>query len=239
MTCMPSRSPRFFALLFGWALAMGGLLPPVAAATGHASIALCFNYGCNTEVPVWFAERDLYPVRELLAQASDPESERDAIATSLALLYRVAGGQTPIFADRAGNLRDAGVEGRMDCIDHSQSTTRLLELLESRGWMRFHQVVEPARRTRLILQHFSAVIEETGGETRDSGMQAEMDYVGYLLVMCDCPEVVEDVEQDADWRAEATSGVRFAVDSWFVDHGEPAVILPLADWLKGDGPNVQ
>ena len=31
---------------------------------------------------------------------------------------------------------------------------------------------------------------------------------------------------------------RFAVDSWFVDHGLPAVILPLEDWKKGAGPDV-
>ena len=34
-------------------------------------------------------------------------------------------------------------------------------------------------------------------------------------------------------------GERYVVDSWFVDNGEPAVVLPLAEWLKGGGPNVQ
>jgi hypothetical protein len=31
---------------------------------------------------------------------------------------------------------------------------------------------------------------------------------------------------------------RFAVDSWFVDNGQPAVILPLDEWKKGAGPDV-
>ena len=31
---------------------------------------------------------------------------------------------------------------------------------------------------------------------------------------------------------------RFVVDSWFVDNGQPAVILPLAEWKKGAGPDV-
>jgi hypothetical protein len=31
---------------------------------------------------------------------------------------------------------------------------------------------------------------------------------------------------------------QFVVDSWFVDNGQPAVILPLADWKKGAGPDV-
>ncbi|MDR2365272.1 MAG: hypothetical protein LBD68_05385 [Zoogloeaceae bacterium] len=37
---------------------------------------------------------------------------------------------------------------------------------------------------------------------------------------------------------EAKGGARYVVDSWFVDNGEPAVILPLADWEKGEGPDV-
>lgn len=208
-------------------------------AASDASVDLCFNYGCNVEVPVWFRGIDLLAVREALSQSKDAESEREAIARSLALLYQVAGGQTPIFADRAGNLRDAGVEGRMDCIDHSTSTTRLLELMEERGWMRFHRVVEPARRTRLILQHFSAVIEESDAHIGVPGDEPALDHVAYLLKLCDCPDVTGDLERDAGEGVEAAPGARFAVDSWFVDHGEPAVILPLADWLKGEGPNVQ
>jgi hypothetical protein len=31
---------------------------------------------------------------------------------------------------------------------------------------------------------------------------------------------------------------RFVVDSWFVDNGEAAVILPLSAWKKGAGPDV-
>ena len=31
---------------------------------------------------------------------------------------------------------------------------------------------------------------------------------------------------------------QFVVDSWFVDNGKPAVILPLEEWNKGAGPDV-
>jgi len=30
---------------------------------------------------------------------------------------------------------------------------------------------------------------------------------------------------------------RFAVDSWYVDNGQPAVILPLAEWFNYGGPD--
>lgn len=35
---------------------------------------------------------------------------------------------------------------------------------------------------------------------------------------------------------EVASGERFAVDSWFYDNGQPAVILPLATWAAGWKP---
>lgn len=57
--------------------------------------------------------------------------------------------------------------------------------------------------------------------------------------------------RDADWRQYRLIGQhfsavildvmaerRYAVDSWFVDNGQPAVILPIEDWLEGGGPDV-
>ena len=119
----------------------------------------------------------------------------------------------------------------MDCIDHSTSTTRLLELVEARGGLRFHRVVEPARRTRLILQHFSAVIEVLTAEERIARLPP-----GEALAGCNCTEDGQVIEA-ADGADRP--GERYVVDSWFVDNGEPAVVLPLAEWLKGGGPNVQ
>ena len=36
----------------------------------------------------------------------------------------------------------------------------------------------------------------------------------------------------------AGEDARFAVDSWFVDNGQAAVILPLGEWKEGAGPDV-
>ena len=39
--------------------------------------------------------------------------------------------------------------------------------------------------------------------------------------------------------AQPTAGrPRYVVDSWFADNGQPAVVLPENEWLKGGGPNV-
>ncbi len=124
------------------------------------------------------------------------------LSQAIGKMYRWAGEQTLIHNDRGGNFADDGQPGRMDCIDHSTTTTRFLRLLEQRGLLRWHRVLDPVRRLRFLgfAQHFSALVEVKQGD-----------------------EV----------------GEQYVVDSWFVDNGEPAVILPLADWEAGAGLDVQ
>ena len=232
-----------FACLFGW----------LSLAHGAAAVEVCFNYGCASRVEVMVAEDGLAEVAGVLARATDADSERAAIARAVGMMQRLSAGQTPIAADRGGNYRDDGVVGRMDCIDHSTTTTHFLELMAARGWLRFHRVLAAERRAPwLVLQHYSAVIEETDAP---AALQAAVplvpaevpDYIAPMLALCDCGAVLADIvpavvaQPDAEpaLGAAHNPGARFAVDSWFVDHGEPAVVLPLAEWLNGEGPNVQ
>ncbi len=166
-------------------------------------VSVCFNYGCAAQAEVVYSNRQLRKIGRVLRVADDAAEERDAIAVAIGHLLGWAGKQTPISADRGGNYVDDEVSGRMDCIDHSTTTTRLLQMMETRGLLRFHRVLEPVMRQRyLVLIHYSALIEEVlpanaGGEPG-----------------------------------------RYVVDSWFVDNGQPAVVMPLASWLAGEGPNV-
>ncbi len=232
---MKVRQFLFVALLLGSASSL---------ARAEERVGICFNYGCAADQSVLIRENELLRVEALFGQVSDPVSEREVIAHAVAKLYRYAGGQTPVFADRAGNLLDAGVEGRMDCIDHSTTTTRFLRIVERKGWLRHHRVADPARRTRFLFQHLSAVIEEVEGGMRHKAAGSDgrsvPDHVPVLLALCDCPDVIGDLPATdvGAGSTEGSDGKQFVVDSWFVDHGEPAVILPLAEWLKGGGPNV-
>ena len=211
--------------------------PEVGARAG-TEVSICYNYGCVREDTVQFHDAMLVRLGERLASARTAAEERERLAEAIGRLYRVAGTQTPVGADRAGNFLDAEAHGRMDCIDHSTSTTRLLELVDARGGLRFHRVVEPARRTRLILQHFSAVIEVLTAEERIARLPP-----GEALAGCNCTEDGQVIgaagEGDGDGNGDDRPGQRYVVDSWFVDNGEPAVVLPLAEWLNGGGPNVQ
>jgi len=171
---------------------------PALSTHAENAIEVCFNYGCLTQQPVVFAPEQFNTLLQEFAHAKDAESERAVLANVIGALYALAAEQTPIGNDKGGNYADDGVRGRMDCIDHATTTTRFLKRIEAEGALRWHRVLEPIRRMRFfVLQHFSAIIEETD-----------------------------------------EAGGRYAVDSWFLDNGEPAIILPLEEWLNGAGPDV-
>jgi hypothetical protein len=168
-------------------------------------VDVCFNYGCVTQWPVQFEAARFAEVLKTLHEAQNAEEERARLAIVIGQLYRQAAEQTPIGNDRGGNYEDAGVWGRMDCIDHSTTTSRFLRLIEAQGGLRWHRVLEPVRRMRFfVLQHYSAAIEE-----------------------------IENTPEEENAVAQ-----KYVVDSWFRDNGEPAVILPLEEWMKGNEPDV-
>lgn len=159
-------------------------------------LELCFNYGCVATQTVSYSQQHMALLRDGLLQAADAAEERARLAVAVARMYRWAGEQSPIHVDRAGDFLDDGAYGRMDCIDHAHTTERMLERLQQTGALRFHRVsgIE-RRRSWLIMQHFSATVEETG------------------------------------------SGHRWAVDTWFRDHAEPAVVMDIDEWKNGSYPD--
>ena len=151
-------------------LALAAALSVLAAcgASAEERISVCFNYGCVAQAEVVFSDAQVAELAQLRGGARTPGEEREAVGAAVGRLLGWAGRQSPIGADRGGNYADDAVYGRMDCIDHATTTTRLLHLMERRGLLRFHRVLEPALRLRLLVfQHYSAVIEET----RDGGAE--------------------------------------------------------------------
>lgn len=135
------------------------LLP--AAAHADEQVDICYNWGCQTRAVVVFDVNDLLRIADLFEGADTPALERSAIQLAIGLMERLAGEQTPTRNDRGGNLDDDGVEGRMDCIDHSHNTTAYLRLLERRGLLRFHEVLEPVERAPWLFDvHWAARIRE-------------------------------------------------------------------------------
>ncbi|MCL4470639.1 MAG: hypothetical protein ACYC05_04890 [Sulfuricella sp.] len=136
----------------------------LAAQADEASI--CYNYSCAVRAGVEFDASELAAVKRLLLRAKDAAGERVAISLAIGLFETFSGQQTPTWADRGGNIDDDGLDGRMDCIDESANATAYLRLLESRGWLRFHGVLEPARRAPLLVDdHWAArIVEKQSGQ---------------------------------------------------------------------------
>jgi len=189
-----------------------------APARADEKIEICYNYGCGSTASIAYTEAQLERVGQWMLHAQDAASERRILRGVMGKLYTWAGLQSPVKADRGGNDADDSVEGRMDCVDHTISTTRLLKMLQAHGWLRYHEVSDPAERKRVlgVLQHFSATIEARPGRVQDWQLSTGL-------------------TRDAD---NALRGPRFVVDSWFHDNGEPAEIMPLDEWLNGGGPDV-
>ena len=130
-------------------------------AAREAYIEFCFNYGCEDSALVRFDADTVARAGELFAPVETPAEERIAIARAILVFYRIAGEQTPISADLAGNKQDEDVNGRMDCIDHTRTIQRLLALFEKRGWLRYHTIVEePVHRRFFIFDHIAPALEE-------------------------------------------------------------------------------
>ena len=178
----------------------------VGGAAAAERVAVCHDYGCQRQSWIDYDDAQLGRVLRMLSSTVDAAEERKMLAEVIGRLYRWAGEQSDIRNDRGGNYADDGIPGRMDCIDHATSTTRLLELLARHGGLRRHRVLAPVSRAwlGLVENHWAAQIEERRPPAGEDGPEAP----------------------------------RFVVDSWFVDNGEPAVILPLEEWKKGAGPDV-
>lgn len=188
-----------------------------AQAQEHVSI--CFNYGCRSQTEVRFDDRQLLALSTLLGAAQNAEQEREAISQTVGRMLAWAGEQSPIRADRGGNVADGGVSGAMDCIDHSTTATHLLYLMEDKGWLRYHRVLDVANRKRFLLfDHFAAQIGEMRGELR-----------GELEPLAD------PVANSSD---ESRIVARYVVDAWFFDNGHPAAVMPLERWMAGESPDV-
>lgn len=202
-------------VLFVLALIAGLTVQTVQTVQAEERISVCFNYGCYSREVVVYSDDQLRTLGLMLKQADNAEQEREAIARAVGQMLAWAGEQTPISADRGGNYADDGVRGRMDCIDHSTTSTQLLQLIERHGWLRYHRVLDIVQRKRFLLfDHFAAQIGEV--DTRS----------GYSAPGSD--------------GAASDQGIhaRYAVDSWFFDNGHPATVMPLERWLAGESPDV-
>jgi hypothetical protein len=129
----------------------------------HADkLPICYNYGCKTLGTVVLNKKQLDEIHRLFLHAGTSAEERSAVSQAMGLLETFSGQQTPIWRDKGENYNDNGVDGRMDCIDHSTNTTTYLRLLERKGWLKFHRVGDRIYRAPIIINpHWTASMLDT------------------------------------------------------------------------------
>lgn len=134
--------------------------------------------------------------------ARSPHEERVRVAAAVAEFERLAGAQLPTRGDLQRNTGTTVPSGATDCIDESTNTTTYCVMLQQHGLLRWHRVNNPATRLLHGLEvHSTCVIEE----------------------------VTPPGEQTAGPGVHP--GSRWAVDSWYGDHAQPPMIMPLDDWF--------
>lgn len=182
------------------------------------NINLCFNYECRAELQLELDQSELRRAARLFVDVSDALSEREAIRHAVAVLAGIAASRSPIGNDKGGNIADEGIDGRMDCIDHSRTTTEYLQLLERRQWLRFHRVLTPVVRAPLLVNvHWTARIED-----KQSGAQFAVDT---WFKPNGVPAAIFNLE---DWRKGAVPGeTKFHADT------APASAAPRLLWPDG------
>lgn len=180
----------FISLFFGPS-ANGRVTPreevPAPPAANTYVITICHNLDCKAQSTVTLSQEQLLDITRLFEPtAKTSRIEREQIREAVALFERIAGKQTSVHRDKGRNpnsiapssrprnqVRTASlslipprhygdIEGQMDCVDESRNTTRFLILLERRGLLAWHRVLDAAFRTpRLFEPHWGAQIEET------------------------------------------------------------------------------
>ncbi|XDZ52048.1 hypothetical protein AB8Q18_03100 [Neisseriaceae bacterium CLB008] len=144
-----------------------GLMCLLVGAWAQADgVKVCYGYGCRQQAQVAVLPEQAVKLAQFFNQVSDAASERAAIALAMQAMYQLAGQHTPIHQDKGRNVADGTAEGRMDCVDHSQTDTEFLQYMGRQGWLRHHQVLAPAYRAPWFfdLHYASQVLDQDSGQ---------------------------------------------------------------------------
>ncbi|MFA7293083.1 MAG: hypothetical protein WC023_12660 [Rhodocyclaceae bacterium] len=60
-----------------------------------------------------------------------------------------------------------------------------------------------------------------------------------VLIFDHWSAVIEEAPKTPFRDENPRTSKHYVVDSWFYDNGQPAVVMPLDDWLDWEGPNVE
>ncbi|MBP6115549.1 MAG: hypothetical protein KA498_02795 [Neisseriaceae bacterium] len=126
-----------------------------------AGVTVCYGYGCRQQAQVRILPEEALRLSAYFTTVQNAADERQAMALAVQDLYQIAAQYTPIHQDKGRNVADGTAAGRMDCADHSQTDTEFLAYLKRQGWLRFHEVLQPAYRAPKFFDlHYASQVQE-------------------------------------------------------------------------------
>ncbi|WP_242467598.1 hypothetical protein [Thiocapsa imhoffii] len=143
-------------------------LPPeyVIDPDGSVVLRICFNWSCARRQTMTFTPDDMALLKRHLAlcPGTSLHDRLQHVRIAIWQMELLAQKYQPLLAnDRAINDFEAGLEGRMDCVDNASNTTNFLHILRDIGELAGWTVSPPKVRSRLNLTtvHWTAVMIDT------------------------------------------------------------------------------
>jgi hypothetical protein len=133
-------------------------------------VYVCHAYTCRMATPVRFSESDIARLTEPLAAGPvDAAAERAALGKVEQIFEEMVGQRIGTSGDLARMQFGQGTASQMDCIDEATNTTSLLRLLDARGLIHHHKVLQPVARGFFIdlrYPHATAVVQDLETKTK-------------------------------------------------------------------------
>ena len=165
----------------------------------------------------------------------------------------------------AAQAEEVSICYNYDCAVTAKVNLQVNELRAARRLLlRATDAVEERQAISLVIALFETVAgqqtptwADKGRNVNDDGVDGRMDCIdesanatGYLRLLenngwLKYHRVLDPVKRapllvNDHWAArimEKKTGQEFAVDSWFLDNGQPAFVVPLEEWRNGAEPN--
>lgn len=130
-----------------------------------SAIPVCYDFGCKNQLRVYLSKNNWRSVAGwFFPPATTPAEERKQIKHAIGWMEVVIGWYAPTHKDLAFDLPPKGGDelfpGQLDCIDETINTSAYLRLFDQHGYLKHHDVVDPAYRRALFDQHWSAQVQE-------------------------------------------------------------------------------
>ncbi|WP_245969496.1 hypothetical protein [Thiocapsa rosea] len=143
-------------------------LPPeyVIDPDGSVVLRICFNWSCARRQTITFTPDDMALLKRHIAlcPGTSLHDRLQHVRIAIWQMELLAQKYQPLLAnDRAINDFEAGLEGRMDCVDSASNTTNYLHILRDIGELAGWTVAPPKVRSLLDLTavHWTAVMIDT------------------------------------------------------------------------------